>query len=417
MNLTRLQTFVEVVRRGTFAGAADALSFTPSAVSQQMTKLEAETGTSLLVREAGGVRLTEAGRLLHEHAIAIVEAVRHAQAQLEALEAEQVKRLRLGACPVAAGAVLPRALRLLRRRLPTAELLLEEAAAEDTRWRCSTGGWRSASGSRPATRTRIPRLVETVLRREPLCAAIPADHPLTRARRARRRGARRHAADRRRSRGGSQSLRTVLALVAAGEGWAPVPARRPSRCPPGVALRPLAGAPEWELRAARPAGEVLSVGTLAAHGAPLRPRERRSRRRSATLVARRRTRSGRSPTLEPLDPAVPRVPALGDRRGASFASGSWPRRAVARMRLTILLAAAALALGVAACGSDDESSSPTRPEPVAQVDQLSGRTTAVTLDAGFVEALTVAQAHARRRSARRRSARPAWPRSRSRAAT
>ena len=179
MNLTRLQTFVEVVRRGTFAGAADALSFTPSAVSQQMTKLEAETGTSLLVREAGGVRLTEAGRLLHEHALGIVEAVRHAQAQLEALEADQVKRLRLGACPVAAGAVLPRALRLLRRRLPTAELLLEEAAAEDTRravvdGRLEVGVWVSSGDE-----AEDPRLVETVLRREPLCAAIPADHSLT----------------------------------------------------------------------------------------------------------------------------------------------------------------------------------------------------------------------------------------------
>jgi hypothetical protein len=53
----------------------------------------------------------------------------------------------------------------------------------------------------------------------------------------------------------------------------------------------------------------------------------------------------------------------------------------------MLLAAAALAFGVAACGGDDEPSSPTRPDPVAQVDQLSGRTTAVTLDASFVEAL------------------------------
>ena len=58
MNLTRLQTFVEVARRGTFAAAADALSFTPSAVSQQMTKLEAEVGAALVVREATGVRLT-----------------------------------------------------------------------------------------------------------------------------------------------------------------------------------------------------------------------------------------------------------------------------------------------------------------------------------------------------------------------
>jgi DNA-binding transcriptional LysR family regulator len=277
MNLTRLQTFVEVVRRGTFAGAADALSFTPSAVSQQMTKLEAETGTALLVREAGGVRLTEAGRLLHEHAIGIVEAVRHAQAQLEALEAEQVKRLRLGACPVAAGAVLPRALRLLRRRLPTAELLLEEAAGDEVRravvdGRLEVGVWVSsgdetARGPRPtghSVSSDVPlgtpedsRLVETVLRREPLCAAIPADHPLTRLDELDDEAL---AATPQVTR---DSLHTVLALVAAGEGWALVPALAAEPLPPGVALRPLAAAPEWELRAARPASEVLSVGTLA----------------------------------------------------------------------------------------------------------------------------------------------------------
>lgn len=257
MNLTRLQTFVEVVRRGTFAGAADALSFTPSAVSQQMSKLEAETGTSLLAREAGGVRLTEAGRLLHEHAVGIVEAVRHAQAQLDALEAEQVKRLRLGACPVAAGAVLPRALRLLRRRLPTADLVLEEAAAEATRaavldGRLEVGVWVSSGAAEDD-----PRLVETVLRREPLYAAIPADHPLTRLERLDDEAL---AATPELS---GYSLRTVLALVAAGEGWAPVPALAAEPLPPGVALRPLEGAPEWELRAARGASEVLSVGTLA----------------------------------------------------------------------------------------------------------------------------------------------------------
>jgi hypothetical protein len=60
-------------------------------------------------------------------------------------------------------------------------------------------------------------------------------------------------------------------------------------------------------------------------------------------------------------------------------------------RFTSTIAAvAALALTASACGGDDEGAageSAAAPEPVAQVDQLSGRATAVTLDAGFVSAL------------------------------
>jgi hypothetical protein len=63
-----------------------------------------------------------------------------------------------------------------------------------------------------------------------------------------------------------------------------------------------------------------------------------------------------------------------------------------RLRTPATIAAAVvLAFGAAACGDDEESSSSSsqsQPEPVAQIDQLTGRTTAVTLDAGFVEALT-----------------------------
>jgi len=264
MNLTRLQTFVEVVRRGTFAGAADALSFTPSAVSQQMTKLEAETGTPLLVREASGVHLTEAGRLLHDHAVGIVEAVRAAQSGLDALQAEQIKRLRLGACPVAAGAVLPRALRLLRRRLPTADLVLEETAAGAARdavleGRLEVGVWVATGAALPED----PRIVETVLRREPMCAAIGAEHPLTRLEVLDYEALAATPRIGDGSRWRVESLRTLLALVAAGEGWALVPALAAEPLPAGVTLRPLTGAPAWELRAARPAQDVLSVGTLA----------------------------------------------------------------------------------------------------------------------------------------------------------
>jgi DNA-binding transcriptional LysR family regulator len=264
MNLTRLQTFVEVGRRGTFAAAADVLSFTPSAVSQQMTKLEAETGTALLVREATGVRLTEAGRLLHEHALGIVKAVRAAQVGLDELQAEQVKRLRLGACPTAAGTVLPRALRLLRRRLPTAELLVEETSAGAVRkavldGRLHVGVWVTTAGGEDD-----PRLAEEVLRREPLSVALAADHPLARLDVLDEEALASTPRIGEGARWRVESPRTILALAAAAEGYALVPAPAAEPLPPGLALRPLAGAPEWELRVASLASEVPSVGTLAA---------------------------------------------------------------------------------------------------------------------------------------------------------
>src|SRR4051794_14883032 len=281
MNLTRLQTFVEVVRRGTFAGAADALSFTPSAVSQQMGKLEAEAGTALLVRDGAGVQLTEAGRLLHEHALAIVEAVRRARAGLDALQVEQVKRLRIASCPLATAAVVPRALRVLRRRLPGAELLLEEtdAVAALADGRADVGVWIS-SGDGPDS-----ALVETVLQRGRLIAALPADHPLTRLPELDAEALAatpRICAD---NRWQVSSPASLLALVAAGEGYAILPEIVQGA---GVALRPLAGAGEWELRAARPAEAMPSVGTLAAIEA-LRAAadlQRRSTAATAMLVAR-----------------------------------------------------------------------------------------------------------------------------------
>ena len=127
MNLTRLQTFVEVVRRGTFAGAADALTFTPSAVSQQMAKLEAEIGAALLVRDARGVA-AHRGRpaAARAHALVILAAVRDAQRDLDALDADRLGRLRLGSFPAATAGRVPRALRLFRRRLPSTEVELLE---------------------------------------------------------------------------------------------------------------------------------------------------------------------------------------------------------------------------------------------------------------------------------------------------
>jgi DNA-binding transcriptional LysR family regulator len=56
LNVARLRVLVEVAKRGSFSGAAEALSYTQSAVSQQVATLEAETGMTLLERHARGAR-------------------------------------------------------------------------------------------------------------------------------------------------------------------------------------------------------------------------------------------------------------------------------------------------------------------------------------------------------------------------
>ena len=61
LDVRRMRVLREVAVRGSFSAAAEALSFTQSAVSQQIAALEREAGTTLVQRSARGVRLTEAG--------------------------------------------------------------------------------------------------------------------------------------------------------------------------------------------------------------------------------------------------------------------------------------------------------------------------------------------------------------------
>jgi len=84
LNLERLRTLDALARHGSVSAAADALHVTTSAVSQQLGKLEREVGQQLLAKNGRGVRLTDAGRLLSEHAARILSQVELAQADLEA---------------------------------------------------------------------------------------------------------------------------------------------------------------------------------------------------------------------------------------------------------------------------------------------------------------------------------------------
>src|SRR6266545_4742920 len=74
LDLRRLRLLRELHERGTIAAVADALQFTPSAVSQQLAMLERETGVRLLERAGRGVRLTDPALVLVGHAEALLAA-------------------------------------------------------------------------------------------------------------------------------------------------------------------------------------------------------------------------------------------------------------------------------------------------------------------------------------------------------
>src|ERR671926_920530 len=95
LDLRRLRLLHELRDRGTIAAVADALQFTPSAVSQQLAQLEREAGVPLLERAGRGVRLTDAALVLVGHADALLERAELAEADLAAAAGTVAGRARI----------------------------------------------------------------------------------------------------------------------------------------------------------------------------------------------------------------------------------------------------------------------------------------------------------------------------------
>src|SRR4029077_1824305 len=101
LNVGRLRVLREVAYRGSFSAAAEALSYTQSAVSQQIAGLEAEAGMPLLERHPRGVTLTEAGQTLVRHAEGILAGLDAAEAALASIAGLRGGRLRTASFPTA----------------------------------------------------------------------------------------------------------------------------------------------------------------------------------------------------------------------------------------------------------------------------------------------------------------------------
>ena len=135
----RLEILREVAARGSFSAAAQALWTTQPAVSRQIAALEREAGARLFERRARGVRLTEAGRVLVDHAEAIRGHLTSARAALDALEGLQTGRVRLATFPTAGATLVLEAVTQFHQRHPGVELSVAEALREPSLARLRAG--------------------------------------------------------------------------------------------------------------------------------------------------------------------------------------------------------------------------------------------------------------------------------------
>ena len=182
LDVRRMRVLREVALRGSFSAAAEALSFTQSAVSQQIAALEREAGCKLVQRNARGIRLTEAGEALVRHTDAIVARLSEAEAELEAINGVRGGRLRLASFESAAASIMPLAIAAFRAAHPGVELSMIVTEPEDAAPLLKTGELDLALGYDSRVRGEVDGIARTQLLSDPMFVAMPADHPLARKR-------------------------------------------------------------------------------------------------------------------------------------------------------------------------------------------------------------------------------------------
>src|SRR3569833_714789 len=132
LDVRRMRVLREVAMRGSFSATNKTLSFTQSAVSQQIAALEREAGTVLVQRNARGVRLTEAGEALVRHTDGVLARLAEAEAELEAIAGLRGGRLRMAAFESAGATLMPLANAAFNAHHPTVELSMILAEPEES---------------------------------------------------------------------------------------------------------------------------------------------------------------------------------------------------------------------------------------------------------------------------------------------
>jgi DNA-binding transcriptional LysR family regulator len=131
VTLVQLRVIDAVRRHGSVTAAAGELHYTQPSISHHLSRLEAQTGATLLQRVGRGIRLTEAGRLLADRAAEIIGRVDSATAELSTLVGLQAGRVRLAGFGSVMSSLVPHAAAVLTRQHPGLELGLVDVHPED----------------------------------------------------------------------------------------------------------------------------------------------------------------------------------------------------------------------------------------------------------------------------------------------
>src|ERR1700736_199426 len=180
LNVARLRVLKEVAYRGSFSSAAQALSYTQSAISQQAATLGAEAGIALLHRHPRGVSLTAAEQTLVAHAEGILARLETAEAALSAIAGLRGGRLRMASFPTAGSTLMPVAIANFRASHPDVELTLAEGEPEEIVPRLRAGELDLALLFEFAGEIELPEgMARVELLEDPLYLALPREHRLT----------------------------------------------------------------------------------------------------------------------------------------------------------------------------------------------------------------------------------------------
>jgi molybdate transport repressor ModE-like protein len=178
-DVRRLVVLQEVVRCGSLSAAATALSYTTSAVSQQITALERDIGSTLLVRSPTGVRPTAAGTRLLEHAETILAAIRTAERDLQHLATAHPGVVRVASFASAAGTILPRAIARFRALCPGVGVELVSADPEEGVELLTSGGADAAVITEvPGEAPEFPGVHSVPVYDDEFFVVLPAGHRL-----------------------------------------------------------------------------------------------------------------------------------------------------------------------------------------------------------------------------------------------